>query len=203
MVLLTGGSGLLGQELQKHLKCYAPTRMELNLESPIKPIEGVDLVIHSGAYTDVVKAETEQDLCYEINVNGTKRISTAYKDVPLVFISSEYAISPVNYYSQTKRLAEEYIKKNHERYLLIRCLFKPRPFPFNKAFVDQWTQGDYVDVMAKMIAEEIKNWDKTPREVHIGTGRKTIYDLALQTNPNVLPTQTSYVHGVKLQKDYV
>lgn len=199
--LLTGGSGLLGQELQKYLNCYAPTHEEMDITWPIEH-KNYSLIIHSAAYTDVPKAEVEKKKCYDINVLGTLNLVRAFPNTPLVFISTEYTLNPVNFYSLTKKWAEDYIKQYHKNYLIIRTLFKPSPFPFEGAFRDQHTQGDFVDVIAPLIVTAIMAWDGISKEIHLGTGRKTIYDLAKRTR-NVYSISVDEIKDVKLPKDYL
>lgn len=202
-ILLTGGSGLLGTEIQKHLTLYAPSHKQLDINKPITLSKKIDLVIHAAAYTDVVKAEKEKDHCYLVNVTGTINLLKAFADIPFVYISSEYANEPTNYYAQTKKLAEIEVKKRKKPYLIIRTLFKPDPFPFPRAFIDQYTQGDYVNIITPIIIKEILSWDKKSQKlIYVGTGRKTIYDLAKRTRPNVLPISIKEITTVNLPGDY-
>lgn len=198
-ILLTGGSGLLGRELQKHIKVDAPSHSELDITRPIKK-GNYDLVIHSAAYTDVLKAETDRINCFDINVMGTINLLHAYWDTPFVFISSEYAHKPVNYYSETKRAGEMAVEALSLHYLIIRTLFKPNPFPHEKAFFDSWTQGDYVDVIAPLIVKALTTIDNST--IYVGTGRKTILELAMRTKPTIAATSTLLVKGVTLPTDY-
>jgi dTDP-4-dehydrorhamnose reductase len=196
-ILLTGGAGLLGTQLQQYFKCDAPTIEEFDITQPIKP-RAYDLIIHCAAYTDVVKAEVEKDKCFAANVVGTYNLVNAYKGVPFVHISTEYVYEPVNFYALTKLEAEKVVS-DYRPYLIIRTLFKPRPFPFEKAFMDQYTNGDYVDVIAPMIATAILQWDwETSEVVNIGTGRKTIYELARQSRPDVEPCSIEDIKEVRL-----
>jgi len=212
-ILLTGGSGLLGKSLLPLLKqrdgdgtlyprieVDAPSSKELDITKPITRGE-YDLIIHSAAYTDVVRAEKDRDECFNVNVVGTENLVDTYKDVPFVYISSEYAHNPVNHYSNTKWLGE--LVAMQAKCLVIRTLFKPKPFPYLKAFSDQYTQGDYVEVIAPLIVGAIFNWlGKESDLVYVGTGRKTIFELAKQTNPDVLPASVDDITSVKLPKDY-
>ena len=201
--LITGGSGLLGTEIQKHLSVYAPPHREFDITKFIPPSEIFELVIHSAAYTDVVAAEKKRDECYLINVQGTINMLNAFVDTPFVYISSEYANNPVNYYSETKKIAEIEVQKRKGPYLIIRTLFKPNPFPFPKAFTDQYTQGDYIDIIGPMIIKEILSWDKKSQKLlYIGTGRKTIYNLAKRTRPDILPISIKEITTVTLPSDY-
>jgi dTDP-4-dehydrorhamnose reductase len=186
--LLTGGSGRLGTELKKLRDFYAPTRNLLDITTAnIFPY--TDLVVHCAAYTDVDKAEDDADECIETNVGGTLNLALAYPGVPFVLISSEHAPHAINIYGASKYASEEVVKRICRRYLIIRTLFKPTPWPFDNAWDDQITQGDYTPVIAKKILKAIDNWDKeTCKTILVGTGRKSIYDLAKQTRPDVEPS---------------
>lgn len=202
-ILLTGGSGLLGRELQKYFLCDAPTHEELDITKTI-PEKAYNLIIHAAAYTDVVKAESDKKACAEVNIRGTFNLLEAYPDTPFVFISSEYAYNPVNYYSTTKATGEKLVAMLSPMFLIIRTLFKPNPFPWEQAFVDQYTQGDYVDVIAPLIAEEINKWEKKiSRLTYVGTGRKSMHELAKRTNPNVRECSVDDIKDVRIPKDYV
>ena len=182
--LITGASGLLG----KHLKIEAdrPSHREMDITKKIKP-KKYDMIIHAAAYTNVQGAENHQMECFNVNVKGTLNLLNAYPDTPFVYISSEYAYKPVNFYSLSKNIAEELVKR-HSNFLIIRTLFKANPWPFEKAFTDQFTTGDYVNVIAPLIEKTIQEWGGVgKRFVYVGTGRKTIYELAVRTKPDVIP----------------
>lgn len=193
MILLTGGSGLLGRELQKHLKCYAPSSAEFDILHPTDVPSGVSMIVHAAAYTDVARAEVEREEAYGLNVIGT--MNMALTGLPLVYISTEYVFdgmrggydeydepSPINVYARTKYLGER-MARRATRWLVIRTLFKPRPFEHPRAVTDQYTTGDYVDVMAPLIARAIVMFQDGALEgvIHIGTGRKSTFDLASQS----------------------
>ena len=116
-----------------------------------------------------------------------------------MFISSEYAVNPVNWYSYTKQLAENIIKANCKDYLIIRTLFKANPFPYEYAFFDQETYGDYVDVIAPMVATAILCHEKGI--IQIGTGKKTIFELARRTRPEIKAISVDDIKDVKLPKE--
>lgn len=202
-ILLTGGSGLLGTELQKHLTFDAPSMAIFDITKPFWQ-GNYDLIVHAAAYTSVIKAEKEWEECLKVNYIGTRKMREVYQDIPFVYISTEYVSSTTeNYYGFTKWLGEQAVK-TCKPYFIIRTLFKPRPFPWDRAFIDQYTNGDYVDVIAKLIAKEIVNWDrKTSLLTYVGTGRKTMYDLAKQTRPDVLPCSVKDIQGTVIPSDYL
>jgi len=199
-VLLTGGSGLLNKWLD--LEADKPTSQELDITQPVMPGD-YDLVVHAAAYTDVAGAEIEKSRCFEINVRGTLNMLLAYPETPFVFISTEYAHNPCNFYSITKSLAEQLVT-THPNYLIIRTLFKPFPWPFEKAFEDQWTQGGYVTDVAPRIKKEIEEWDGKSKLVYVGDGkgRKTMYELALESRVDVKRNSIRDIKNVKIPSDY-
>lgn len=189
MILLTGGSGLLGSHLKKLIACVAPGRAEFDILNPVLP-DGIHMIIHAAAYTDVAAAQNDLFTVTDVNVRGTKNICNL--GLPVVYISTEYVfdgtkgnysendtVNPLNAYAITKAQAEEYVRQT-PRHLVIRTLFKPDPFEHENAFIDQWTTGDYVDVIAPMIAKAILLFDKNmvSGTLHIGTEKKSTYELA-------------------------
>lgn len=94
------------------------------------------VIIHCGAYTAVDKAESEKELCYDVNVNGTKYVAKAAAEVnaKLIYISTDYVFAgtgdtphpveemkqPVNYYGFTKSLGEDIVQAATDRYFIVR-----------------------------------------------------------------------------------
>jgi len=220
-ILLTGGSGRLGTELQKYIQVLAPTIDELNItvreniyEYCIK--NSPSLIIHAAAYTDVAKAQIEKQKCWDINVKGTRFICDIAETIgiPVLFISTDYVFDgekgmyrendipnpvPGNFYALTK-FASELIVLQNDRNKVIRTSFKPSKWDYEYAFNDVYTSADYVDIIAKDIASAIINFNKIPNLIHIATDRKTIYELAKQRNPEVKPNSRNDVK-VNIPKD--
>ncbi|HAQ39733.1 MAG TPA: dTDP-4-dehydrorhamnose 3,5-epimerase [Clostridiales bacterium] len=144
--LVTGVNGQLGHDVAKklrelNLEVTAVGRNEFDLTdkeqiknyiTEAKP----DVIIHCAAYTTVDKAEDERELCYRVNVEGTKNIAEAAKEInaKLVYISTDYVFdgegtepfsegaepNPINYYGYTKELGEQIVKKSIDRYFIVR-----------------------------------------------------------------------------------
>lgn len=211
MILLTGGSGRLGREIMRHTngmfmgkEIHAPTHKEFDVR---KPTQGdYDLVIHAAAYTNVARAEIERYECFQTNVVAVVAMTKMYQ-VPFVYISSEYAYMPTNFYAETKQGGEEVVKR-HPNHLILRTLFKTRPFPYETAYHDQYTQGDYVDVIAPLVMDAIAQWSLKPEHFmselrYVGTGRKTMLELARQTKPDVKPISVDDIKTVIVPRDYL
>lgn len=199
-ILVTGGSGRLGTELKKHLKAQYPTKKELDI-TRINKTPTCDLIVHLAAYTDVDKAEIDRHECFNINVNGTYQLLSHFSGKPFIFISTEH-VNAEGVYFQSKLIGELLVKNLAKNYLIIRTLFKPNPWPFEYAFIDQMTQGDYLDVIAPLIAKAVKNWNGKSDTIYVGTERKSMLELAKRTKPNVKPNSVDDL-SLKRPKDYL
>ncbi len=225
-VLVTGGSGRLGRELQTELprlgiEGYFPARTELDVTVPgtihatLERYEP-DIVVHAAAYTDVKGAEMQKELCWQVNVGGTRNVvrALAGSAAKLVHISTDYVFwgdiggyaeeDPVgparNYYALSKLAAEE-VARVHENTLIIRTSFRPREWPYPVAFTDVYTSQDYVDVIAPDIALAVRYAQEIPYVLlHIATERKSVYELARRRSPAV-KLGTKREAGVELPKD--
>ena len=216
MILLTGGLGLLGKELRKHIKCVSPSHSRFDITNEflktsgyLKVHKNFKLIVHCAAFTDLVLAEKEKELCYRTNVIGTRNLASL--GIPMLYISTEYVFdgekgnyseedypNPQNFYSLTKLLGE--YESRRTRSVVVRCLFKPRPFKHEFACVDQFTSGDYVDSIADGLVIAIKKYEQLPPTIHIGTGRKSTFNLARQSR-DVKPISVLDIKTVKLPRD--
>jgi dTDP-4-dehydrorhamnose reductase len=214
--LLTGGTGKLGTELQKHLDCYAPPRDEMDIGDIFSLTKccraGLyDGVIHCAAFTDVPGAEVKRQEAILTNIIGTRSIAMTFSESRIVYISTDYVYSgtagwyketdkeyPFNFYGFTKLGGEAFMDPDKD--LIIRTSFKPvGSWPYPKAFMDLYTSADYVDVIAKKIATLIKS--NMTGIINVGTERKSIYDLAKRRTPAIEPMSVKDVKTVKMPKD--
>jgi len=198
--LIFGGSGLLGKELQKHLPGYYPSHQAVDITKD-STLTTWDTIVNLAAYTNVDRAETERQACFETNVLGVYNLLKSYPTLPFVFISTEH-VNAEGVYFQSKLIGEMLVKNLASSHLIIRTLFKPTPWPYEYAFADQMTQGDYVDVIAPLIAKEIQEWDGVSKTVYVGTGRKSMYELAQRTKPDVKPNSVNDM-SLKRPADYL
>lgn len=117
----------------------------------------------------------------------------------LVHISTDYVYEKCNenaseedepsfehlWYTYTKLLGDLYIKEQCNNYLICRTSHKPYPFPYENAWTDVYTNGDYTPVISELIIKLINNNAKGL--FNVGTEKKSIFDLAKRTNKNVKP----------------
>jgi dTDP-4-dehydrorhamnose reductase len=206
-IFLTGGSGTLGSELIKISKAHevefiAPASKYCDITNPYQihnhiKDSGCDTIVHSAAITDVKATENDPSLAWDVNVLGTLNVLKSCKDLgkKLVFISTDYVfdgekgnyaiddpINPLSKYAKTKAGAELLVR-TYENSLVIRTSFFGYDFPYEAAFVDQWSSKDYVDIIAPKVLEEILG-NKTG-VIHTGNERRSIYNIALDRNENV------------------
>lgn len=199
-ILLTGGSGILGQEIQKLIDVYAPSHDMLDITDPTTIwLPHFDLIIHAAAYTNVNMAEVEKAKCFETNVIGTRNLAST--GIPMLYISTDSVFdgnegnykesdipNPINYYSKTKLLGEQAIWNG----TIIRCCPKTYPWAHDVACTDRFFSAEYVHETAKKIVRAVEIFYKLPRIVHIGSKRQSHYEFAKRTKPNVKPIEIQY-----------
>ncbi len=143
--LILGAKGMLGCELMEAFKDFElygwdkeeidiASQTQVNLKiSKLKP----SIIINAAAYTDVDGCEANKELAMRINGQAVGYLASVCKKIGAVFIhySTDYVFSgdnpdgykeadipqnPLNIYGQSKLLAEILLKKNVERYYLLR-----------------------------------------------------------------------------------
>lgn len=146
MILITGGSGQLGDALQtlftaQGVAFTAVSRPEFDFERPetitacfeaVKP----NLVINAAAYTAVDKAETEQEAAKASNHTGPLALAKLCEaaEIPFIHVSTDYvfdgtknapyvetdATNPTGVYGATKRDGEEAILATGAKAIILR-----------------------------------------------------------------------------------
>lgn len=145
--LITGGSGQLGYDLIKELQkekdaeIYAPNSNEMDITDQKQVSEIIsnykpNYIFHCAAYTAVDQAEEDRGLCYLVNVEGTRNIAAAAREVDakVIYISTDYVFNgeqsepyqtndicePINLYGYTKYRGEQEVMKHAKEYLIAR-----------------------------------------------------------------------------------
>ncbi len=97
MILVFGQNGQVATELQSHKNVIALGRHQADLSSPTTCAEAIRrykprAVINAAAYTDVDKAEKDENLANAINGDapGIMASACAERDIPLVHVSTDY-----------------------------------------------------------------------------------------------------------------
>ena len=208
-ILVTGGSGRLGSQIKRQFPdVYAPTRKELDFTNQDQVEEVIrkfkpHFVIHCGAYTDVMKAEKERDICWKTNVDGTRNLIEICKlleHVHFTFVSTACVFSgkegnyvesdipyPSNFYGLTKTVAESLVRYSNLNWLIVRTNFVKRgPWPHERAFKDRFGSYMYADEVATQILKLI--YLNAKGIIHVcGKKKLSMLELAKQYSPNVKP----------------
>jgi len=209
-VLITGGSGNLGKKFisyfdDHNISYFAPTSREMDITN-LRSVwdyyqnRNINFLIHCAAFTDVKKANVSDFFleCNRVNVVGTANIvEVACKNQCfLLYVSTDSVFdgkkgdyrpkdytNPLTKYARTK-MAGEYLVMNYENSAIIRTSFFPQHFPYDSAFTDQITNKDYLDKIFEKITYTINNIE-IGKIYHVGTEKKTMYDLAVRTKKDV------------------
>ncbi len=186
-VLVTGANGQLGYDVIKQLNSvdidYLGTDREsldiTNKEQVTRVISdhNPDVVIHCAAYTAVDKAEDEKELCYSVNVLGTKYVAEACKeiDAKMFYISTDYVFdgegdepfgvtdkpNPINYYGQTKYEGEVEVQKILDKCFVVRIswVFGCNGNNFVKTMLRLGKERDEISVVADQIGSPTYAYD--------------------------------------------
>ncbi|MGU3368071.1 dTDP-4-dehydrorhamnose reductase [Bacillus mycoides] len=145
-ILVTGYNGQLGYDVVKRgekqgleMQGIGIEDLDITNESAVYEfVDNVkpDAIIHCAAYTAVDKSEDDKDLCWNVNVEGTKYLATAAKklNAKFVYISTDYvfdgegthefvetdAPSPVGYYGLTKYEGEKVVRSLIDNNFIVR-----------------------------------------------------------------------------------
>ena len=150
-ILVTGSNGQLGQEIQELTKLSLPgfldfnfiftdrSQLDLGDNDSIKAFfekNQVDFCINCAAYTAVDKAETEKEICEQINSFAVAELAKQCRkqNATLIHISTDYVFdgsknspyletdqtNPINYYGQTKLEGENLALQNNSKTLIVR-----------------------------------------------------------------------------------
>ena len=141
MILIFGKTGQVARELQRSGDFLALSRDLTDLSNPLSCYDVIkthepEAVINAAAYTDVDKAETEEELATIINAYSPKAMAQACAtlNIPLVHLSTDYvfdgtgnepwqpkdATKPQNAYGRSKKIGEDGIRSVDSTYCILR-----------------------------------------------------------------------------------
>lgn len=145
-ILVTGYTGQLGYDVYHHginnnLEMIGVGSKDLDItreQDVYRYVKRVrpDAVIHCAAYTAVDKAEDDKETCRNVNVEGTRYLVKAAKEInaKFMYISTDYVFNgegdkpfletdkanPVGYYGLTKYEAEKIVESEINESFIIR-----------------------------------------------------------------------------------
>ncbi len=145
-ILVTGSEGQLGWELLREAKSFGfeaigfdLPQIDITIKSDMEKIISAakpDVVVNAAAYTNVDKAEDEQEACFAVNKTGPENLSLicdSFK-IPLIHISTDYVydgrknapytekdvMRPTNVYGKSKSEGEVAIRNILQKHIIIR-----------------------------------------------------------------------------------
>lgn len=203
MIYLFGATGRLGSHIQDEDIVRVTHTMYDIVHDNWVSLQPHSIMINCAAYTDVCKAESEPEVCFDVNVKGVFNLVKLAKEYKcrLVHISTDHVFgnskgglyteeeppTPVGTYAVTKYLGEEVIKHSGlDNYLIIRTSFM-NDFTFNKAFINKYFSALKVEKLAEYVLLASKWWDITGT-FNIGYPyKRSVFELAKQFNKDVEP----------------
>ncbi len=201
-ILFTGGSGLLGGEMRRRLaEASYPSSAEFDVTNYAQMDAyvrgaGFTMLVHAAAFTSPPKVDKDPARAIEVNIIGTANVAKLClaHGLKLVYISTDYVfagdqgnyaeedpVHPVNKYAWSK-LGGECAVRLVDQSLIVRTTFGPNVFPYEKAFVDQWTSRESVSQIAAKLVRLLEH-DVTG-VIHLGGPRRTVYDYACSLDPS-------------------
>lgn len=199
--LVTGGSGLLGRELGRLLpEALFPVHgafdvADYGMMEAYLGDKAITLLIHAAALTSPPRIDQDPEAALKANIIGTANVTRLCQrhGIRLVYICTDYVfrgdkgnysegdpVLPVNKYAWSK-LGGECAVRLYENSLIIRTSFGANEFPYEKAFVDQWTSRLPVKDFAERLIALLET-DATG-VFHIGGPRRTVYEYARAVSP--------------------
>lgn len=213
-ILFTGGNGLFGSEFKKIRPDIQYTDYEdfdvTNYEQMEAYLRGksYDVILHAAAFTSPPLIDKDPLKALQVNIVGTANVVRLcmVHNIRMIYVCTDYVfkgdrgnyketdpVYPVNKYAWSK-LGGECAVRLYDNSLIIRTTFGPNIFPYEKAFVDQWTSRESVSVIVRKISALIDK-DITG-VVHVGGPRRTVYEYAKSISPAKEIGRLS-VHDVK------
>jgi len=204
MIIVTGGTGKLGTELKKLLPdALFPTSDEFNITYPkemhaymIDKGKDCNVLIHAAALTSPPVVDKVPLEAMSTNITGVTYLVSlcSLYNIKLVYISTDYVydgrkgnynetdpVRPINKYAWSK-LGGECAVMMYDNSLIIRTSFTPVEFPYDAAFVDQYSSREPVDTIAKKILHVM---NKATGIINIGGERMSVYEYAKTLKPTV------------------
>lgn len=143
--LVTGVNGQLGYDIVKELNkrgIYDILKLDIDdmditdkrIVNKIMMEYKPEIVFHCAAWTNVDGAEDNEEICYSVNVDGTKNIIDACRNIgaKLFYISSDYVfdgnkdglyeitdeVNPIGVYGKSKAEGEEIVKSYNKSFII-------------------------------------------------------------------------------------
>ena len=145
-----------------------------------------EMMVHAAAFTSPPKVDEDPIQALNVNIVGTAnvvKLSSRY-DMKIIYVCTDYvfkgdkgnykendSLYPVNKYAWSK-LGGECAVRMYDNHIIIRTSFGPNVFPYEKAFIDQWTSRENAKTIAGKIANLMESDFKGT--VHLGSQKNRL-----------------------------
>ena len=178
-LLVLGGSGQLGTQLRAlalppGVELLAPTRTAVDLGDPaaiqrLIAAESWSVVIDAAGYTNVDRAESEEDLAFAVNAQAAACLAeeTGKRGIPLIYVSTDYvfdgrkgapyvetdAAAPLNAYGRSKLAGERRVSAANPRHVILRTawLYSPHGTNFVRTILRLAQERERLTVVADQL----------------------------------------------------
>ena len=203
------GDGLMGSEIIKLTGWDYISRKKdgidfVDINSYVSILSEYDEIVNCIAYCNTYDSDRENH--WNVNYKGVVDLVDyiSQTDKKLIHYSTDYIYSnskrfvsekdvPVhceNWYGYTKLIGDSYVQLKLNDYLIIRGTHKSTPFQYQRAFINQIGNFDYVDEIAKINIDLING--NAQGIYNVGTDLKTMYDLAKKTKVDVIAVNEKF-----------
>lgn len=186
-IIVTGVNGQLGYDVVRELRSRGYRDIlgidiqDLDITNNNHVVEfftnnNPDIIIHCAAYTAVDKAEDNKDICYNVNVAGTKNLVEQAKvyDAKFIYISTDYVFdgekkspyeindqpNPQSVYGESKYLGE-LETMNYDKHFIVRVswVFGKNGFNFVKTMLRLGKEKESLNVVNDQFGSPTYTYD--------------------------------------------
>ncbi len=189
-ILVTGVKGQLGYDVmnvlrQRQIDCLGADLEDFDITDEAATTAFIinyrpDAVIHCSAYTAVDRAEEDAVRCEKVNVEGTRHIAAACREIgaKMLYLSTDYVFpgtgedfyevddptGPLSVYGKTKLGGELAVKSLLDRYFIVRIawVFGKNGNNFVKTMLRLGQQRDQVNVVCDQVGSPTYTADLAP-----------------------------------------
>ena len=223
-ILILGGGGRLAGALIPPLQdaghyVFSPSKFVCNITRPghleLAATTKPDIVINCAAILPP-RSESEPGLADSVNKTGAEfaaRMCSKNK-LRFVHISTDAVFggdfppyseaewpSPINFYGRSKANGEQLVQAYYGPALILRPAFRhDGPWPFPSAFTDAYRSAVWLSQLLPDMVSAILMPDLTGI-LHMGGPRRSVYDMAREVSPEVLPGKLEDFKGWRVGRD--
>ena len=215
-IVITGGTGRFGLELQKiksRYKLFFPKKNELNIlkirsiRNYLKLKKPKYLIHLAGLSRPMKMHETFLTKSIDLNIIGTANITKICSDlnIKLIYFSTSYvypgtagnykecdSLFPTNNYAWSK-LGGESAVQMYNNSLILRICMTEKPFVHNKAFVDFTTNFIFHEDIAKYLFKLINK----KGIINVGGKTQSVYNFVKKYKPKIRKNYAKEILGRK------